>query len=365
METNEKGLKILVFTNDTASRKWRFDGIASRFHKETRNEMFITSWKGWNKDTLGADIVILEMLTSLEMVNECHNQGAKVIFEADDAYIDSYGRERKNLQHIEGAWRDEAIATIKACDAVTTTNYYLAEHFRAFTNKPVYILPNFVDYEWYGRDPLKVERATDEIRIGWFGSKGHYEDLRMVVDALKEVIDRNPKTKLVYMGYGGMSSEKASTEVGWGEDVFKEIPRSRREFYRPVEPEFWAMKHRLLSLDIGLAPLVDDFFNHCKSGIKWMEYAITRVPAVLSPVVYGEHPEKPGLSMVEHGKTGYFANTKGQWVYYIEKLIHSEGLRKRIADAAFLEVEKNWNLDTHWKQWDSVYREVAGFEKTE
>ena len=67
------------------------------------------------------------------------------------------------------------------------------------------------------------------------------------------------------MGYGGMSSEKASTEVGWGEDVFKEIPRSRREFYRPVEPEFWATKHRLLSLDIGLAPLVDDFFNHCNS----------------------------------------------------------------------------------------------------
>lgn len=356
---NKKDVNVLVFTNDTASRHWRFDGIASRINRLTNGAMYVTSWKKWDGSTLGADVVVLEMLTSLEMVRECHKQGARVIFEADDAYIDSYGRERKNLQHISGKWREDAIQTVKECDAITVTTWRLAEHFRQFTDKPIYILPNYLDRDWYGEPIALPKRATDEIRIGWFGSKGHYEDLRMVVDALKEVIEEEPRAKLVYMGYGGMSSDKASTEVGWGEDVFKEIPRSRREFYRPVEAEFWGEKHRLLSLDIGIAPLVDDFFNHCKSNIKWIEYTETGVPCVVSPTVYCEHPVFKNVSTVKEEVTALVANTKEEWKNAILYLVRNESERKRIAENAREEVNKNWVLDHQWVDWYSVYLRTA------
>lgn len=359
----ENGLNIIAFGNDTSSRKWRFDGIAQRFLEHTNHEMFVTPYSTWNGNLVGANLVILEMLTNVNMVHACHEQGAKVIFEADDAYIDAYKREdRKNLQHIDETWRKQAIETIDACDAITVTNRYLAENFAKFTKKPIYILPNYIDLEWYGREKrLPIRRATDEIRIGWFGSKGHYEDLRMVVNAVKRVVDKYPRVKFIYLGYGGMSSDKGSTEIRSGEDVFKEIPRNRREFIRGVEPDLWPMKHRLADLDIGLAPLIDDYFNHCKTPIKWMEYAVTGAPSVVSPTVYEENPEtKDGEPVVKHGVNGFVARTEDEWFEYISRLVEDETLRKQIAEQAYQDVISKWNIDNKWKDWDWVYRTVCG-----
>lgn len=358
--TREKSLNILCFTNDTTSHKWRFEGIARHFNENTPHAMYLTSHKSWNGKTMGADIVILQMLTSPAMVQACKDQGAIVVFEADDAYLDTYTRQdRKNLQHLHEEWKAAAIETVKQCDAVTVTNRYLKENFARYTDKPIYILPNYVDFEWYGKESrLPIRRATEEIRIGWFGSKGHYEDLRMVVNAIKRVIEKYPTTKFVYMGYGGMSSDKKSTEVGWGEDVFHEIPRGRREFYRGVDADYWPTKHRMIDLDIGLAPLVDDFFNHCKSHIKWMEYALTGVPAVVSPTVYAEHPETEGLSVVEHGKTAFVATTEDEWFEYICKLVEDVELRKQMAEAAKEEVMKSWDLEDHLTRFEKVYKQI-------
>jgi len=211
-------------------------------------------------------------------------------------------------------------------------------------------------------DDLKIVRNTDEVRIGWFGSKGHYEDLRMIVPAIKRVLDQFPNAKFVYSGFGGMSSDRLVTEVGWGEDVFKEIDRSRREFVIAVPEDLWPMKHRVLDFDIGIAPLIDDPFNHCKTAIKWMEYAMLDTPCVLSPTVYGEHPIKKDFSIVEHGKTGFIANTEDEWVEYLSRLVRGINLRTKIGQAAKRKVVEKWNIDNHWQKWVEVYQSVVDSE---
>lgn len=358
--SREKPLNILVFTNDTASPKWRFEGQARYFNNETPISMYITSYKTWNGRTMGADIVIIEMLTNKAMVDACKAQGAIVVYEIDDASIDTYDEKgRKHLMHVSDKWKQESIDTIQACDAVTVTNHYLKENIARFYDGPIYILPNYIDLGWYGEPGrLPIERATDEVRIGWFGSKGHYEDLVMVTNAVKRVLEKYPQAKFIYTGSGGASSDRASTQVGWGEDFFKDIPRNRREFYKGVDPELWPMKHRTIDLDIGLAPLIDDNFNHCKTGIKWMEYAMVGVPAVVSPVVYAEHPEEKDGSMVEHGKTAFVANTEDEWVEYISKLVEDATLRKTMAAAALKEVMEKWNLADHLTRFAKVYRNI-------
>ena len=40
----------------------------------------------------------------------------------------------------------------------------------------------------------------------------------------------------------------------------------------------------LARLDVCIAPLVANAFNHCKSDIKWMEASLVRIPTVASPV---------------------------------------------------------------------------------
>ena len=344
-------LKVLAFTNGTASRKWRFDGQASKINKKTEHEMFVASHKDWNGDIVGANLVILEMLTGPKIVDECHQQGARVIYEADDAVVDSYRRERKNLQHIGPAWRSSAIETIRKCDALTVSNQTLKENYARFTDKPIYILPFYVDFEWYGRDLPNIQRTTDEIRLGWFGSQGHLEDLQMVTPAIREVLEKYPTVRFVYCGFGGMSSDRLLTEVGWGEDVFKVIPRERREFVIGVPEDYWPMKHRFLDLDIGISPLIDDYFNKCKTYTKWLEYSSLGTPGVYSPIVYSE--------VVKHGKTGFIAETEEDWIKYLSLLIEDGKLRKDIGRVARREILKNYDLDKHWRRWVEVYKEVA------
>lgn len=356
--TDINALKILAFTNGTASHKWRLSPIAKRINENTPHQMLVVPFGQWNDSTQGADLIIIEMLTAPKLVDLCHKDGAKVIFETDDAFIDTYGKERKNLQHMGPDWRKNAIETIDNCDAITLTNWYLKENQARFTKKPIHILPNYVDLNWYGADKLKIQRNTDEVRIGWFGSKGHFEDMKMVIPAIKNVLAKYPEAKFVYCGFGGASSDRLVTEVGWGEDVFKEIPRHRREFVIAVPEEFWPIKHQMLDFDIGIAPLIDDPFNHCKSQIKWMEYAMLHTPCVVSPTVYTEHPYAKGKSTVTHGKDAFVANTTEEWEIYLSKLVEDAKLRRKMGEKARANVLKDWNIDNHWTKWLEVYKSV-------
>jgi len=358
-QINNEHLKILIFDNGTASHVWRFDGMAARMNRDTPHEVFVAGANQWKGDTLGANLVIFEMSANPEVVRQAHDQGAKVLYEADDAVIDAYGKERKNLMHIGEDWKNKTIECVNACDGIIVTNKILAENFARFTDKPIFIYPNYLDFEWYGDEDWNIQRNSNEIRIGWFGSRGHFEDLRMVLPAIQQVLAKYPNVKFIYQGYGGMSSDKKVTEIGWGEDVFKEIDRSRREFHISVEPEYWAEKHRALDLDIGICPLIDDYFNHCKTNIKWMEFAALKTPSVCSPTVYAEHPVFDGKSTVDHGKTGFIAHTTEDWVKYLSMLVEDKELRRNMGRAAYREVKKNWDLDKHWDEWQDICNKVV------
>lgn len=345
-----KHLQILAFTNGTASHRWRLSGIANRLNNETEHEMFVAPWQAWNKDIVGANIVIIEHLTSPEMVKVAHDQGAKVIFEADDAFLDTYGKERKNLQVVVEGYKNDTIETLRRVDALTVTSEELKKNYARFTKKPIYVLPNYVDFNWYNVKEKKVQRVSDEIRLGWFGSRGHFEDLKAILPVLKKLLEDYPNLRLVYCGYGGFSSDKLGTESAWGEDVFREIPRDRREFYLATKEEMWPDKHRLLDLDIGIAPLIDDYFNRCKTPIKWMEYAIMRTPAVCSKILYD--------SVVKNGETGFLAANNEEWEMHIRTLIEDSKLRQKMGKSAEHVVKKKYDLEKHWNKWLEVYKEV-------
>ena len=349
---NKDHIKALFFTNSTASHIWRADGIARRMNERTEHEMAVTTHDQWNNDTIGANIVIMEMLTSHAMVETCKNMGAKVIYEADDVVIDAYGRERKNLMHIDKNFRSSAIETIRKCDAVTVATEAMKENYARFTDAPIYVLPILMDYQFYGIPEVieMPERNTDEIRIGWFGGKGHFEDLKMVLPAIKEVLERDKRVKFIYCGYGGMESDSLAMQAQWGEDVFKDIPRERREFVPGAPEDWWAHKHRFLDLDIGIAPLVDDYFSNSKCPTKWLEYSVFKTPAVCSKPVYSK--------VVKNGKTGLIANTTEEWKNHLLALVKDPILRQKIGTAASEDVRENHNLEDRWEEWVDTYQEI-------
>lgn len=349
-------LKILAFTNKTTSHMWRFDPIARRMNEQTEHEMFITEHTSWDPQigTNGANIVIMEMLSSNTMVDTCKNMGAKVIYEADDAVLDTYGRERKNLMTVDESFRSSAIETIRKCDALTVATPTLKKSYERYTDAPIYVLPILMDFDYYADVMLldMPERNTDEIRIGWFGSKGHYEDLKMVIPALKRVLDEVPEAKFVYAGFGGMESDSLVQQTLHGEDWFEEIPRERREFYQMAPAEYWKYRHRFMDIDVAISPLIDDEFNKAKSPTKFLEYAALKTPAVMSPTVYGD--------IVKHNKTGLIAKTEKDWYNHIKALVVDEKKRQQIAENAYEDVFDNYNIENRWMDFVKTYEKILG-----
>jgi glycosyltransferase involved in cell wall biosynthesis len=343
-------MNILAFSNATGSVRWRLQNVANYINNRTNHEMYVTSHRNWDGDILHADLVIAQMWRNPEGIKACKEQGAKVIYEADDIVIGVGGKDRSKLMALTKAQEKQTAETIGLCDAVTVTTEVLASHYKQY-NKNVFILPNYMDFLWWGKPP-EVERYSQQIRLGWAGSYSHHEDLIMIAPIIKRIIDEYPFVKFIYCGHGGMGGGFGKN-IEFGQDIFKDIPFERREFYPGVGVEYWPQKFKTLALDIGIAPLLNDEFNAGKSCLKYLEYSANGIPAVYSDtVVYNKS--------VQHGKTGFLASTPEQWYLYLSKLILTEQIRKAIAKDAFMDVWDHWNLDDHFIDWVRIYERTSG-----
>lgn len=340
-------MNILAFSNQTGSKHWRLQSPANYINARTEHEFAVVDSKMWNNDTLGADIVVAQMWRNPKGVDIAHKMGAKVIYEADDIILGVGGQDRKMLMDLTDEQAEQTIETIQKADCVTVTTEKLAEHYRQFNNK-VYVLPNYMDFNWWGK-PQKTEKASREIRIGWAGSKSHREDLFLLVPVMKKIMEKYDNVRFIYCGFGGMSSGRGSTEVGYGEDVFRELPVDKREYYLGVPLEFWPIKSKTLGIDIALAPLLDDEFNAGKSNIKYQEYSCNLTPGIYSDtVVYN--------GTVKHGKTGYLAKSSEDWIEAIEEYINHPKEAMEMATRAYNDVLKNWDMEKHYNEWIEVYK---------
>lgn len=334
-------MNILGFHNETGSKHWRLDQIANYVNALTEHEMFIASHKDWNDDTLGANVVVAELWRNPKAVDVCHRQGAKVVYEADDAMI-GIGEERPELMQLTSKEAQQTIETIQKSDLVTVTTQPLAEHYAQW-NKNVIVLPNYLDFKWWGEPPT-VKKYGGIIRLGWAGSMSHESDLQFIKPVIKRVLEEFPFVKFVYCGHGGRTNLV-------GNDIFSDLPSSQREYIAGVSSEFWPAKSKTLGFDIGIAPLINDAFNSTKSAIKYMEYSANLVPGIYQDsIVYNQ--------VVRSNITGLFASSADQWFEAISRLVLDEALRKNIAKDALKDVFTHHNLEDHYQEWIKAYQTI-------
>ena len=336
-----KRLNILAFTNFTGSAQWRLQGPANYINARTEHEFFVTSSQNWDNNTLEADVVIAQMWRNPKGIDVIHDQGAIAVYEADDIIIGVGGGDRENLMDLSKEHEEMTKETIAKCDLVTVTTEPLAEHYRQF-NPHVVVLPNYMDYMWWGK-PWKAKPAK-QVRIGWMGSISHREDL-MFQPIMKRIVDEFDFVKFIYCGHGGKKGI-------YGEELFKDVPPDRREYYSGVPLEYWPQKSKSLGIDIGIAPLLNDEFNTGKSALKYFEYSSNGVPGVYSDtIVYKD--------AVKHGVTGFLANNEDDWFRYLSKLILNEEINNRIKQAAYNDILDNYNMEDHYHEWIEAYERAS------
>jgi hypothetical protein len=136
-------------------------------------------------------------------------------------------------------------------------NYYQALHPLRLVTDPWVESPRTA--------PLKQEGFV----IGWGGSTSHLDDLLWIAPALARFLVSHPDARLSIMGCNSKLSKFLSA-----------LP-SAQVTHIPFGDESGYFTF-LQSLHVGIAPLKDTRFNHCRSDGKFIQYAINGCASLLS-----------------------------------------------------------------------------------
>ncbi len=261
-----------------------------------------------------------------------HYGTKEVHFEWPDGNITALWKDRENGFFIEEniTRQDYFIAAFKRADMVSTTTPILQEIFLKL-NKNSIVLPNLIDFDLFPQ----LECVKKEIRIGWQGGASHYEDLYMIVPAIKKILEKYDNVKFIFLGDSRFHG------------LFKGIPQERLEWHNWVKHEAYPLKLITLNLDIGLCPLIDNEFNRNKSAIKFFEYSAVKIPTIASDI-------PPYSPVMTHGKDGLLIDDNN-WFEAMEELILDADKRKRLAGNAYDNVFENHNADKKAHLWRDAF----------
>lgn len=237
--------------------------------------------------------------------------------------------------------RDWSERFIKNCDALIVSTPELKATYKSM-NEHIYVIKNMIDFELIAcPEDNMVKKEPKKIRVGWFGSFTHYDDLKVIDHVIRWMLKTYPQVEFYCIGM----------VPDFWEDLEKEYPKT---FVRimGVKPEFWHEYLTSMDLDIGLAPLVDIPFNACKSEVKWMEYAARKIPCIASPIA-------PYKRAIEHGKTGFLCtNNEKEWKQVLTDLISKKELRLQIGQNAYDKCYMEYNMDKQSVEYLKVFEEV-------
>lgn len=285
-----------------------------------------------------ADIILIQRATffSDHSIAEIKGPWQKTIYEIDDLLIDI---PRTNPYRKLNKDRAKIIGLIKDADAVTVSTERLKKHFQSY-NRNINVIPNYIDPDIWNVEGKRDIRDDGRISIAFIGTPTHNHDLNIIVPAIKKIL-ATYKDRVVFRFFGCITDELKALK---GVEFSYELIQDYRVFAKYIKEQ---------KIDIALAPLVNNEFNRCKSNIKFLEYAICRLPGIYSRI-------HPYTESIRDGETGILCdyNTES-WYAAIKRLIENENLRRSIADKAYQEVKNKYLLDRQVaEKWYSIIKSL-------
>ena len=251
----------------------------------------------------------------------------KLVYEVDD---DMLAADSSGIPHlVDERLRSSVRRCMRLCDAVTTTNEYLAEKIRQVRDDDnVFILPNHVK-----AGLLRMQRPKrDRLTVGWAGGTSHLADMVVIADPLRDMLDEEPDVDMHFMGFdfSPLVRHKCRWSM-WNPDV--------GEYYKNID------------FDIAVAPSADLEFNKSKTPLRALEMGALGIPIVASNRL-------PYSDYVIDGKTGFLCDDYNEWRKHLHDLIHDEDMRREMGDAG-REQAAGWTIEEGWRLWEDAYEKIA------
>lgn len=321
----------------------------------------IDSPKKMQEMLTGADIVVFhrpETPEFYDLAKILKSEGKKIVVDNDDTFkIDDYhplAEFKPDAVAVGLKSRNEAMDKfLTIADLVTTTTKTLAEEYRKL-NDNVIILPNCVDpMDW--DEPLRNEGK--KVRIGMVGSVAFEYDYLHIKDILRG-LDKREDVQLVMFGLGSKEHREQNQNITkafaeeykfWDSLGIEQIPWCPRKDYPRILNE--------ARLDIMLIPRKDNYFNRCKSNIKFLEAAMCEIPCICQSFDNGPYEEIEYLKALG---TGLLVKDNNHWMSEINKLITDKTMRRQIGKNAKEYTLNNYNIECSAPMWEDAYKQLYG-----
>ena len=288
-----------------------------------------------------ADLFLVQRLFPCEetwpLLEKLIQRGKPLVYETDDLLISTpLGNPSRPSTERAAPW---ILKLIQNATALTVSTEEMKRTLAPY-HSAIHVLPNLLDDELWLTPTLPV-RPGEPLVIGFAGTPTHLLDLGFMGAALTRLQEKHgDRIRFVFMG--------CATEAT------KALPNFS---FLPFKPNYrtYAQTLQEAGIHIGLAPLHDNFFNRCKSNIKWLEYAACGIAGVYSDL--------PPYRDVRAGETGLVAaNTADAWFEALDRLVSEPGLREAIVAEARREVEARYSLSGAGRIYLDTLRALAGGE---
>jgi glycosyltransferase involved in cell wall biosynthesis len=282
------------------------------------------------------DIVVLQQVRGakwLELIRKLQAAGVTVLFETDD-YLHALRKKEDHdfKDHFTPEMLRELDLAMAACDGLIVSTEYLARRYKK-PGQPVYVCRNGIDLARYA-----LTRPPHEgVVVGWAGGTGHQNAVMPWLKELDTLMTERADVRFISVGqpFG------TALEGKHGQQRALSIPFGMIENYPAAMTMF----------DIAIAPAVDTNFYRAKSDLRWLESSALGIPLIASPHVYPD---------IEHGVTGFHAETAAEAGELMRTLVADEALRQRVGDQAREHVIATRNMQLAAQQWADVFARVAG-----
>lgn len=300
--------RIEAFASALALRGWTLESLPLVPNTFQRS--------GQLRAAQGADVVILQRkLLPVWQVRLLRKSSRYLIYDFDDALFhrDSYSRKGPlSWTRLAHFW-----ATIYAADAVIAGNRYLQEQASAYIEpRRVHLVPTSVDLRLY---PLADHRRSGaQVKLVWIGQHSTLSCLNLAQPMLAAAGAALPGLELRVICNRFPSLEGVNL-----------VPRQ------------WsaaAESSEVADADIGISWLPDDPWSLGKCGLKVLQYMAAGLPVVANPV--GMNCE-----MVQHGQTGFLAETPAEWSAAVSALAADPELRTRMGLAGRRLVARQFSVE--------------------
>ncbi len=226
---------------------------------------------------------------TLELVNK---RGKIAIADYDDLIFDKNNALESSLYLTGRASQKSVIDIFKRNHQalcffryVTVSTTALAEQVSlSHPGATVGVVHNGLNRPWVEASRLRFRRRPVVGQISYFcGTKSHDHDFQLVEDVLAEFLTEKPHISLHVVG---------PLEFNRSKFPAKQLRTTKAVPYEALSP-------LIMQSWISIAPLGDNVFNRCKSGLKFFEAGAYGVPTIASPIPDMQRFSKSDIILAE------------------------------------------------------------------